>query len=337
MHRRSRPPTGSGGHVLALALTLCACVVFRFLLGDAAGPSATEGTQNTNEELTCTSRPKSQYDDGLSFIHVAKAGGTSLRAFFQSLATECGYRAHIDEFPPWREMSDDERGAVSVYGGVNHIGYFDLLSSWPGHSHRATESHWWWPFIRKYNGSGGKSVAYFTQLRHPFDRAVSDYFYAKGLGPIHHLYEETQKMNVSQWVASTEDGGQLSYFVPPADGEKEQRRCCFDRADLESAKKLLRNDFAAVGLVEEPTMTLAVLQCRVAWIRRAIGRNTALGQLRRLNESPLQTESAASRKQSIDDAAVAEQFPLDWELYEFARKLLQKQYTECIKQGLIKQ
>ena len=103
-------------------------------------------------------------------------------------------------------------------------------------------------------------------------------------------------MNVSQWVASTRVPRMVvSYRTLPADGDKEQRRCCFDRADLESAKKLLRNDFAAVGLVEEPTMTLAVLKCRVSWIRRAIGRNTALGQLQHLNESPLQTESAASR------------------------------------------
>ena len=327
---------GGGGRVAALALTLCACGAVRFLLGDAAGPGAAGGAQNANEEPACASRPKSRHDDGLAFVHVAKAGGTSLRAFFRSLATECGYRACIDESPLWREMSDDERGAISVYGGVNHIGYFDLLSSWPGHSHRATKSHWWWPFIRKY-GSGGKSVAYFTQLRHPLDRAISDYFYAKGLGPIHHLYEETQKMNVSQWVASTEDGGQLSYFVPPADGDKEQRRCCFDGADLENAKQLLKNDFAAVGLVEEPTMTLAVLQCRVAWIRRAIGRNAALGQLQHLNESPLKMESAASRSPSVDDAAVAEQFPLDWELYNFAKEMLQKQYDDCIKQGLIEE
>ena len=326
-------PSTGGGHV-ALGLALCACLVFRFLLDDVVGPSAADDSTDTDEKLTCASRPKSQYDDGLSFIHVAKAGGTSLRAFFQSLAMECGYHAYIDEFPLWREMSGEERAAVSVYGGVNHIGYFDLLGSWPGHSHRATKSYWWWPLLRR-GDSGGKSVAFFTQLRHPLDRAISDYFYAKGLGPIHHLHEETQKMNASQWVASTEDGGQLSYFVPPADGDKEQRRCCFDRADLEDAKQLLRNDFAAVGLVEEPTMTLAVLKCRVAWIRRAIGRNTALGQLQHLNESPLQTESAASRDPSVDEAAIAEQFPLDWELYNFAKEMLQKQYDDCIKEGLI--
>ena len=189
MHHRSRPPMG-GGHV-ALALTLCACLIVRFLLDDVVGPSAADDSTDTDEKLTCASRPKSQYDDGLSFIHVAKAGGTSLRAFFQSLAIECGYRAYIDEYPLWKEMSDDERGAVSVYGGVNHIGYFDLLSSWPGHSHRTTKSHWWWPFIRKQKS--GKSVAYFTQLRHPLDRAISDYFYAKGLGPIHHCTRKRKR------------------------------------------------------------------------------------------------------------------------------------------------
>mmetsp|Transcript_26486 Transcript_26486/g.76433 ORF Transcript_26486/g.76433 Transcript_26486/m.76433 type:complete len:329 (-) Transcript_26486:66-1052(-) len=325
-----------GGRHAALALTLCTALVFLFLLDDANVVSVDDATAGTDQKLTCTTNPKSQYDDGLAFIHVAKAGGTSYRSFFQSLAKECGYHAYIDEFPLWKEMSDNERGVVSVYGGVNHLGYFDLLSSWPGYHHRTTKK-WWLPHSMSgmRGDNGAKSVAYFTQLRHPLERARSDYYYAKGLGPIHHLFEETQKMNVSQWIANTEDGGQLSYFVPPADGDKEQRRCCFDRADLENAKQLLTNDFAGVGLVEEPTMTLDVLQCQVPWINKAIGRNSVLGKLQHLNVSPLQAESAASHDTSVDDAAVAKKFPLDWELYVFARELLQKRHNDCVKRGLI--
>ena len=89
-------PSTGGSHVALLALSLCACLVFRFLLSNAGAPSASKGTTDADKKLTCTSSPKSQYDDGLSFIHVAKAGGTSLRAFFQSLAMECGYHAYID-------------------------------------------------------------------------------------------------------------------------------------------------------------------------------------------------------------------------------------------------
>jgi len=199
-------------------------------------------------------------------------------------------------------------------------------------------SHWWHRKLRaSRGGSSGtiKDVAYFTQLRNPWERARSDYFYAKGLGPIHHLHEETKKATVDEWIHSTKDGGALSYFVPPAGGESVQRSCCFDRGDLEKAKQLLKDDFAVVGLVEEPSMTTAVLQCRVPWINKAIGRNSALGQLEHLNESPMQVETTASQTTPVNDADIAKQFPLDWELYIFAKDLLKKRYDDCVERGVI--
>ena len=327
--------------IVVLALICGTCLMFQWaqLLVDNAIIAGAEENSSDNADqskLTCTS--KSQYDSGLAFIHLPKCGGTSLRSYFRSLAEECGYKNHVEEAPFWKDMSDDERGAVQVYGGVNHLGFFDLLNSWPGHIYPKTKVHWWQRKLRASRGDAvgmTNNVAYFTQLRNPWERAKSDYFYAKGLGPIHHLHEETKKFTVDEWIQRTKDGVMLSYFVPPAAGETEQRSCCFDENDLEEVKHLLKNDFAVVGLVEEPKTTTAVLQCRVPWINQAIRRNSALSQLDHLNESPMQAESNAAHAMSVDEADIAKHFPLDWELYTFAKKLLKDRYADCIKQGVI--
>lgn len=332
------PPT-AGPVVLVLICGTC-LLLFQLLVDNAiiAGADESSGDNTGQSKLTCTN--KSQYDGGLAFIHVTKAGGTSLRSYFRSLAEECGYKNHVEEAPFWKDMSDDERAAVQVYGGANHLGFFDLLSSWPGHFYPNpnAKAHWWQRKLRASRGDTGdmtNNVAYFTQLRNPWERARSDYFYAKGLGPIHHLHEQTKQFTVDEWIQNTQDGGMLSYFVPPADGETEQRSCCFDQTDLENAKQLLKNNFAVVGLVEDPGRTTAVLQCRVPWINQAIRRNSALSQLDHLNESPMQAESSASHATSVNEADIAKHFPLDWELYIFAKRLLNERHADCVKRGII--
>uniref|UniRef100_A0A7S4HLH6 Sulfotransferase domain-containing protein n=1 Tax=Odontella aurita TaxID=265563 RepID=A0A7S4HLH6_9STRA len=251
------------------------------------------GTDDNDEER--------RFEDGLAFIHVSKAGGTSVRRLLSNLAAACGYRAYTAEYPKWRDLPESTRSEVRVYGGSNHLGYADLLQTWPSSPGERDGK----------NGHANK--AFVTQLRHPWDRAASDYHYALALGTIHHLYELTQRMNETEWIRNTTDGKLVSYFG----------------SDLEEAKDVLRGRFAAVGLVEEPVKSLEVLRCRVPWIRRALEADTPLLAAGLPHENRRMEEYSGSR----DEGAARALFPLDFELYRFARDLLFERHADCARRG----
>ena len=253
------------------------------------------------------------YYNGLAFIHVPKCGGTSIREMIGGVAASCNFISYVHEMPKWKTLKADRRFAAKVYGGLNHLTYYELGQSWPG-THMDT-------------------AAFFTTLRHPWDRLNSHYHYVKSLGAgVHLLFEETNSTPFDEWAASMTDGYILSFFVDrniTKAGGHELRRCCFDRNDLENAKKLLRKKFI-IGLVEEPQRSIDLLRCRVSWVNTAIEANPNLGKAVHVNKG-----SIAYNVSDVGDAAIRRQFPLDYELYEYGRNLFYEQYNDCIARGVI--
>lgn len=253
------------------------------------------------------------YYNGLAFIHVPKCGGTSIREMIGGVAASCNFISYVHEMPKWKTLKADRRLAAKVYGGSNHLTYYELGQSWPG-THMDT-------------------AAFFTTLRHPWDRLNSHYHYVKSLGAgVHLLFEETNSTPFDKWAASMTDGYMLSFFVDrniTKVGGHELRRCCFDRKDLENAKKLLREKFT-IGLVEQPQRTIDLLRCRVSWVNAAIRGNPSLGKAVHVNKGAI-----AYNVSDASDETIRRQFPLDLELYEYGRNLFYEQYNDCIARGLI--
>lgn len=253
-----------------------------------------------------------RYYSGLAFVHVPKCGGTSIREMITGVSMSCKFIHFVQEGrEKWKQLSERRRSNAKVYGGLNHLSYYELNQSWPG-THMET-------------------AAFFTQLRHPWDRLNSHYHYVKSLGEIHKLGNETSNTPFDEWSTTMDDGYMLSFFVEhnfTEVGGHELRRCCFDRKDLEEAKALLRRKFI-VGLVEESQRTIDLLRCRVSWVHKVMEANPSLGKSVHVNKGHAYNVSDAR------DAAVREQFPLDYELYDYGRELFEEQYQDCVAKGLI--
>jgi len=228
------------------------------------------------------------------------------------VAASCRFISYVHEGPKkWKELTDVRRFDAKVYGGLNHLSYYELSQSWPG-THMDT-------------------AAFFTTLRHPWERLNSHYHYAKSLGGVHVLYTETANTSFEEWSESMSDGYMLSYFanhIFTEVGGHELRRCCFDRKDLEDAKKLLREKFI-IGLVEEPQRTIELLRCKVFWVHKAMEANPSLGEAAHVNKGYAYNVSEAG------DEAIRRQFPLDYDLYAYGRELFFEQYNDCVARGLI--
>ena len=252
------------------------------------------------------------YYNGLAFVHVPKCGGTSVREMIYGVAVSCRFINFVHEGrEKWKQLSEMRRVNTKVYGGVNHLSYYELDQTWPG-THMDT-------------------AAFFTQLRNPWERLNSHYHYAKLMGSLHKLGEETANTPFEEWSKTMYDGYMLSFFVDhnfTEVGGHELRRCCFDQKDLENAKALLRTKFI-VGLVEEPQKTVDLLRCRVSWVHKAMEANPNLGKSVHVNKGYSYNIS------DIGDAAIRQQFSLDFQLYEYGKELFEEQYNDCVARGLI--
>lgn len=253
-----------------------------------------------------------RYYNGLSFIHVPKCGGTSIREMIYGVAMSCRFINFVHEGrEKWKQISETRRVNAKVYGGLNHLSYYELAQTWPG-THMDT-------------------AAFFTQLRNPWERLNSHYHYAKSMGSLHALGEETENTPFEEWSKTMSDGYMLSFFVEhnfTEVGGHELRRCCFNQKDLENAKALLRRKFI-VGLVEEPQKTIDLLRCRVSWVHKAMDANPRLGKSVHVNKGYAYNISDA------EDAAIRSQFPLDFQFYEYGIDLFDEQYNDCVARGLI--
>ena len=194
-----------------------------------------------------------RYYNGLAFVHVPKCGGTSIREMIYGVAVSCRFINFVHEGrEKWKQLSETRRINTKVYGGLNHLSYYELDQTWPG-THMDT-------------------AAFFTQLRNPWERLNSHFHYAKSMGGLHKLGEETENTPFNEWSKTMKDGYLLSFFAEhnfTEVGGHELRRCCFDERDLENAKALLRKRFI-VSLVEEPQKTIDLLRCRVSWVHKAM-------------------------------------------------------------------
>lgn len=99
----------------------------------------------------------------LIFVHMFKAGGTSLRRVIRKQfpdARVCLLNGNFNESNAWRSLSQHERDKFELILGHQHYGHHEFLS---------------------------KPASYMTMLREPVDRVLSFYFFVKRYKD-HYLY-----------------------------------------------------------------------------------------------------------------------------------------------------
>jgi hypothetical protein len=223
----------------------------------------------------------------LAFIHIPKCAGTTLNSIIEQ-----NYRkGEVARFTCRRmqDLTDEQR----------HI----LAQGFPGA--RVVRGHMVYGIHRYLK----QEVTYFSIVRHPVDRVISNYFYAKEL-PTHQLYQRINSENLSLLDFATKglspglDNGQTRYlsgFGNPIIGPKQRAPCPAEMLDVAKANAEM---FALIGTTQRFDEFAVLAGERFGWRKlNYLSRNVR-------NHRPKQ----ADYPQSVLDA-IAEQNPLDMQLY----------------------
>jgi hypothetical protein len=225
------------------------------------------------------------------FLHIPKTAGTTLHRIIerQYPPTQVYSLDETHDFDDFSSLSEARRAELSVLKGHMIFGLHEYL---PGPS------------------------AYFTLLREPADRSISNFHFVRRTP--HHYHHDliiAEKMTLKDYleseVAPLMDNGQTRmlsggwYTLPVGECTKEV---------LKAAKKNLQENFAVVGLTERFDETLLLLKERFGWhnifyVRRNVSR-----------DRPTTANLPAATR------AVVEQYnQLDAELYRYVRMRFDEQ------------
>jgi hypothetical protein len=227
-------------------------------------------------------------DARLIFLHIPKTAGSTLRRILERqydprhIFTLEGWRVHEKDFPG---LPEAVRAQVRVLEGHQ---FFGLHAHLPG------------------------PALYLTLLRDPVERLVSQYYHILR-SPEHYLRPQVVDGGLSlaefahAKLAPELDNGQLRYVAGLGD-----LPCGAVGAEhLERARRILREQFAVVGLVERFDESVLLMRLTLGW-RPPIYQRTNIGRNR-----PPQTPLSESDRTALREANIWE-----WELYCYAGELL---------------
>lgn len=229
------------------------------------------------------------------FVHIQKTAGTTL---YQIIARNYRTREVFALFPnleaqrsKYIGMSSAEKGKIRLIMGHMHYGMHELV---PGPS------------------------AYFTFLREPIDRVISQYYFIRR-SPLHpaHRHIVVNNLDLKTVLERGLDAMLFNAQVRVLSGARlglPPGKCTKDH--LELAKRNLRDHFEVVGLTEEFDASLLLLRRAFGWRHLYYTRRNVAPQRRHKDTLPAETL-----------AAVTEANQLDLELYAFAQALFEEQMT----------
>ncbi|MDN5203108.1 sulfotransferase family 2 domain-containing protein [Fulvivirgaceae bacterium BMA10] len=181
--------------------------------------------------------------DKVVFLHIPKAGGTTLRHILLSQYERKNIFYTVDGNPDQSEkkyLGLDEKSRNGIKLVIGHIGFSDVF------------------FLND-------KKKFITMLRDPVARVISHYYYAKK-SPDHYLYNHIneKKLTLMEYVQE----------MPTIELENGQTRlisglnvplgACSNEM-LEMAKKNLKMNFTAVGLMERFDESLILYKRRLNW------------------------------------------------------------------------
>lgn len=208
-------------------------------------------------------------------MHIPKTGGTTMKNIIkdQYESREVWFHMEKDMLPKMDEKI--KKQALKCVGG-----------------------HCWFGLHQHFN----KPYTYFTMLRDPIDRVVSEYYYILER-PNHKAYPEVRTMDLMDFIQE----------FPLKSSNQHTRRISgnIKSPDLEAAIENIKNDFAVVGLSEMFEESLFLM-------KQAFGWNDITYQ--KVNVTKTRPSIGQLPKNVVAELEIRNE--LDLKLYEFSKKLL---------------
>jgi Sulfotransferase family len=262
-----------------------------------------QSTVRSNEELTLSqSGPPSNVPDVLIHLHIPKTGGTSLNSIVQH-----GFRT-------------DEVLGITVFGGPeteqrDGLGlvrdeYFrqQLRSYTPNELQRIRYITGHLPF--GLHRALNRPAKYFTVIRHPVDRVISDFFF--DLESDEPIRANGKSMTFEEF-ASSDDVRSRNYQVRVLSGSPELNANGFpvERRHLEAAKSNIDDCFLAVAPLQRMTELALLIRRIYRWPMRRLMTEYKL----KTRNRPRTHEISAQMVKIIETCNA-----YDIELYEWVQK-----------------
>lgn len=226
------------------------------------------------------------------FVHVPKAAGTTVHGILEQ------------NYSPWRQFSfrAPRQRALEKFEGLSSVARsrLELIKGHCGYG---------------LHDSVSSPVRYFTMLRDPVKRVVSEYYYIRrNSKPSFHKLLNEQKIGLGDYVERNigTDNLHLRFLTfrelesAPAGPAKEEW--------LEVACKRLKEDFAFVGIVEKFDESMLLLQQSL---------NLKSVNYLKSNARP----GGGVKEDSSILALIEKQERLDIKLYNFAQKLFEENWA----------
>ncbi|APF20191.1 hypothetical protein Calab_0606 [Caldithrix abyssi DSM 13497] len=216
------------------------------------------------------------------FVHIEKAAGITLHSIFKNNTFR------YITLSPWVLRANDPENVFSTQEAKIFFKLFPYFHGFGGHTTRV---------YLNYEQAVGKDIVYFTFLRHPVERFISQYFYHK------------QIMHIDWDIQSFIQDGHFNNFMT-------KRICGKDDAGL--AIQYLKEKFKFVGLVEQFDESLLLLK----YFLRLNGYNMHY-EIQNVNR---QKSNQQISKETLEQIKKMNQN--DLQIYEFVKKTLFPQYRK---------
>ena len=234
-----------------------------------------------------TSVPVAQAE-ALIFLHIPKTGGTTLQNIIEQNYSPGQVHRHAGRLE-FKKLTERQKRSYHVISG--HL-YFGIHREIP------------------------QSTAYFTMLRDPVDRIISNYYYVLRAKD-HRLHQRinAEKMSLADYVTSKLnsqlDNGQLR-LLSGIEEDIPFGGC--SSAMLDRAKENLKRHFTVIGLTERFDDSLRLMKECFGW------KNISYQKANVTVDRPARTQIDPETLQLIESCNV-----FDLELYRFAQAALDAQ------------
>lgn len=241
----------------------------------------------------------SKQEKTLIFLHIPKTAGSTLDRVIDyqynlKQIVKIKPDIHGEQINQVKNLSNTQKKKIQVIKGHTYFGWHGLLP---------------------------QPCTYFTLLRNPVERFISNYYYI--LKRKDHLVGQIlreQKTTMEEFARWSGEDNYQTRFLSKTIGEIDLNintgNCTRDM--LEQAKRNLRENCAVVGIVEEFDKTLLLLKKNFGW-------KNIFYKVRNQNNQRPSTSVISQKTLSL----IAEKNKLDLELYQYANYIFQSLVKKC--------